>query len=145
MQILTSLRVILRFLFVSPIYNLIHNNKSDLLLVQLNSYHPNIAFTVEENPNHFQDTAIHSTKSNFTFSVYTKPDKIPTKAGESKVATSWKRNALTGALHCAKRIATCTNFKSKVKIIKKKFQKSCYPRKFIENATTLFKVLKMNF
>ena len=32
-------------------------NAPDILLENLNSYHPNIKFTVEENPDHFLDTA----------------------------------------------------------------------------------------
>ena len=31
-------------------------NAPDTLLENLNSYHPNIKFTVEENPDHFLDT-----------------------------------------------------------------------------------------
>ena len=34
-------------------------NAPDTLLENLNSYHPNIKFTVEENPDHFVDTSLN--------------------------------------------------------------------------------------
>jgi len=57
----------------------------DELLEQLNSYHPNIKFTVEDNPSHFLDTQFQYKDGKFERSVYKKPGKIPTH-WSSKIA-----------------------------------------------------------
>ena len=46
------------------------------LLEKLNSYDPNINFTVEENPDHFLDTSFNHQERNFITRVYEKPDKL---------------------------------------------------------------------
>ena len=104
-------------------------HKPDQFLDQLNSYHPNIEFTFEENPDHFPDTAIHVFELRFTFSVYSKPGKIRIN-WNSAVPISRKRHTITGVLHRSKRIAT--DFKSAAENIKNRFLNSGYPKKFIE-------------
>ena len=52
---------------------LLHKKESqcpDILLENLNSYHPNIKFTVEENPDHFLDTAFTHQEGNFITKVH---------------------------------------------------------------------------
>ena len=49
----------------------------DHLQQSLNSYRPNIHFTVEENPDHFLDTTIKQKGSTFTKSIEEKPGKLP--------------------------------------------------------------------
>ena len=71
---------------------------------RLHRYHPNIVFTVEENPDHFLDT-VFSYTDKFNCSVFKKPGKLPTH-WKSEVPTKGKRNCITGALHTAKRIST---------------------------------------
>ena len=76
-------------------------------LERLNSYHPNIVFTVEENRDHFLDTV-------FTYDdkqSLQEPGKLPTH-WKSEISTKWKRNCITGALHRAKRISS--NFDSEL-------------------------------
>ena len=52
--------------------------KKDLLLKAMNSYHPKLKFTVEENPTKYLDTAFEVHNSNVLTSVYRKSIKIPT-------------------------------------------------------------------
>lgn len=52
-------------------------DEPDALFERLNRYHPNIVFTVEENPDHFLDTAFSYTNK-FNCSVFKKPGKLPT-------------------------------------------------------------------
>ena len=56
-------------------------NALDILLENLNSYHPNIKFTVEENPDHFLDTAF----------THQKPGKLQVH-WKSAIPHKWKRN-----------------------------------------------------
>jgi len=51
-------------------------NTPDSLLEKLNSYNPNIKFTVEEHPDHFLDTSFNRQEVNFTTRVYQKPGKL---------------------------------------------------------------------
>lgn len=45
-------------------------NAPGTLLGKLNSYHPNIMFTVEENADYFLDTSFNHQEGNFTTRVY---------------------------------------------------------------------------
>ncbi|XP_078365461.1 uncharacterized protein LOC144649756 [Oculina patagonica] len=103
-------------------------NAPDSLLDKLNSYHPNIKFTVEENPGHFLDTSFNHHEGNFTTSVYQKPGKLQVH-WKSAIPERWKRNTILGALHRAKRIAT--NWQAEVKVIKHSFIKAGYPTKLV--------------
>ena len=88
---------------------------------QLNSYHLNIAFTVEKKSRSLPRHCHTQHRKQLHFQVYTKPCKVPTN-WDSEVPASWKHNAITGTPYCVERIAT--NFEIEVKIIKKKFQKN---------------------
>lgn len=103
-------------------------NAPDNLLEKLNSYHPNIKFTVEENPDHFLDTSFNHQEGNFTTRVYQKPGKLQVH-WKSAIPERWKRNTILGALHRAKRIAT--NWQAEVKAIKQSFIKAGYPTKLV--------------
>ena len=107
----------------------------DELLEELNSYHPNIKFTVEDNPSHFLDTQFQYKDGKFERSVYKKPGKIPTH-WSSKIPTKWKRNSITGALHRAKRISS--NLAQDIKEIRTNFIKSGYPRNFVDKTIKSF-------
>ena len=98
------------------------------LLENLNSYQPNIKFTVKENPDHFLDSSLKQKYGNFITRVYQKPAK-PQVHWKSAIPERWKRNTILRALHRAKRIAT--NWKEEVKTIKQLFIKSGYPAKFV--------------
>ena len=101
-------------------------NAPDNLLDMLNSYHPNIKFTGEENPDHFLDTSFIHQEGNFTTKIYLIPGKLQVH-WKSAIPDTWKRNTILGALHRAKRIAT--NWKAEVKAIKQSFIKAGYPAK----------------
>ena len=90
--------------YVDDCFSKKKKGEPDALLERLNCYHPNIVFTVEENPNHFLDTAFSYTNK-FICSVFKKPGKLPTH-WKSEVPSKWKRNCITGALHRAKPIST---------------------------------------
>ena len=80
-------------------------DEPDQLLDRLNNYHPNIKFTVKENPDHFLDTGFSYGNDGFDFEVHKKRGKLPTH-WTSDVPIKWKRNCITGALHRAKNIST---------------------------------------
>ena len=101
----------------------------DALFERLNRYHPSIAFTVEENPDHYVDTAVSYTNK-FNCSVFKKPGKLSTDY-KSEVPTKWKRNCITGALLRAKRIFT--DFEKDIKILETSFIKAGYPKRVISH------------
>ena len=116
--------------YVDDCFSTRKKNQPDHLLESLNSYHDNIVFTVEENPNHFLDTAFTYNGNSFERSVFQKPGKLPVH-WSSQTPLKWKRNTVINALHRAKRITT--NWKTEVELIKNKFIKAGYPRKFVES------------
>ncbi|KAK3731001.1 hypothetical protein QZH41_006646 [Actinostola sp. cb2023] len=101
----------------------------DLLLQDLNSYHQNIVFTVEENPSHFLDTAFQYKDNGFSTSTYNKPGKLPTH-WKSAIPIKWKRNTLRNALH--RTIQITSNWKSDLQNIINRFQHAGYPWHFIQ-------------
>ena len=110
-------------------------NAPDILLENLNSYHSNIKFTVEENPDHFLDTAFTHQEGNFITKVHQKPGKLQVH-WKSAIPHKWKRNTILGALHRAKRIAT--NWQEEVQAIKQSFIRSGYPAKFVNEVINDF-------
>ena len=68
------------------------------------SYHPNLTFTVEENPDHFLDTSLNHQDEKFTTRVYQKPDKLQV-SWKSAIPERWKGDTILGTLHREKRIA----------------------------------------
>ncbi|XP_068671420.1 uncharacterized protein [Montipora foliosa] len=109
-------------------------NEPDALFERLNRYHPNIVFTVEENPDLFLDTAFSYTNK-FNCSVFKKPGKLPTH-WKSEVPTKWKRNCITSALHRAKRIST--DFDKDLKTLETSFINAGYPKRFISHTINNF-------
>ena len=100
----------------------------DHLLQSFKAYHPNITFTVEENPTHFLDTAFQFKDHSFSTSTYVKSGKLPAH-WKSATPVKWKRNTLWGALHRAKRLTT--NLEQDLQSVKKRFQHAGYPFSFI--------------
>ena len=114
--------------YVDDCFSKKRKDEPDQLLDRLNNYHPNIKFTVEENPDHFLDTAFSYGNDGFDCKVYKKPGKLPTH-WSSEVPTKWKRNCITGALHRAKNISTSLD--RDIKEIKTTFSNAGYPKKFV--------------
>ena len=79
--------------YVDDCFSKKRKDEPDQLLDRLNNYHPNIKFTVEENPDHFLDTAFSYGKDGFDCKVYKKPGKLPTH-WSSEVPTKWREIAL---------------------------------------------------
>ena len=115
--------------YVDDCFSKKKKNEPDALFEGLNRYHPNIVFTVEENPDHFLDTAFSYTNK-FNCSVFKKPGKLPTH-WKSEVPTKWKRNCITSALHRAKRIST--DFDKDLKTLETSFINAGYPTRFISH------------
>ena len=109
-------------------------NSPDHLLTSLNSYHPNIKFTADENPDHFLDTAFKQSSGSFIKSVYKKQGKLPIH-WKSNTPTSWKRNSILSSLHRAKRITS--NWEQEVQSIKNTFLKAGYPYKLLTKVELL--------
>ena len=114
--------------YVDVCFSKKRKDEPDQLLNRLNNYHPNIKLTVEENPDHFLDTAFSYGNDGFDCKVYKKPGKLPTH-WSSEVPTKWKRNCITGALHRAKNIST--NLDRDIKEVKTTFSNAGYPKKFV--------------
>ena len=96
----------------------------------LNSYHPNIKYTVEENPKHFLDSDIFYENDVIKTKVHVKPNKIPV-FWTSKVPKRYKRNAINGELHRAKKISS--DFQHEVVRIRKKFMDVGFPKRFVDS------------
>ena len=112
-------------------------NAPGILLENLDSYHPNIKFTVEETPDHFLDTAFtHQEGLYFITKAHQKPGKLQVH-WKSAIPHKWKRNTILGALHRAKRIAT--NSQEEVQAIKRSFGiRTGYPAKFVNEVINDF-------
>ena len=107
----------------------------DSLFEKLNSYHPNIKLTIEKNPMNFLDTKIIRCGYEIETKVYNKPKKLPVD-WNLKFPTKYKRKAITGELHRAKRIASDFNFE--VKHLNKKFLLAGFLQNFIRYSMEYF-------
>ena len=90
-------------------------NKSDTLFDVLNSYHPNIKFTLEQNPKRFLDTQIIKENNRIKTQAFVKKSMYPVH-WSSKVPFRYKKNVINGELHRAKKISS--NFQSETTRIK---------------------------
>ena len=110
-------------------------NEADTLFDALNSYHPNIKFTLEQNPKKFLDTQIIKENNQIKTQVFVKKSVYPVH-WSSKVPFRYKKNAINGELHRARKISS--NFRLEVARIKAKFSKAGFPHKVIENTINNF-------
>ena len=104
--------------YVDDTYVKRKRNESDTLFDALNSYHPNIKFTLEQNPKRFLDTQIIKENNGVKTQVFVKKSMYPVH-WSSKVPFRYKKNAINGELHRAKKISS--NFQSEIARIKAKF------------------------
>ena len=89
---------------------ILQENVTDTLFDALNSYHPNIKFTLEQNPKGFLDTQIIKENNRIKTQVFVKKSMYPVHCS-SKVPFRYKKNAINGELHRAKKIFS--NFKQR--------------------------------
>ena len=93
------------FRFVDDIINRCKKNVPDELFFKLNNYHRNTKLTMEISPTKFLDTQLVNLNRKMETNVYRKQNKLPVP-WSSNIPKRYKRNAINGGLHCAKRIAT---------------------------------------
>ena len=110
--------------YVDDTYVRRKKNTTDELFEKLNTYHDNIKLTIEENPTKFLDTEIVRHNSAIITKVYTRSNKFPVH-WSSKIPLRYKRNAITGELHRANKIAS--NFSNETKRIKIKYLQAGVP------------------
>ena len=122
--------------YVDDIYSIRKIGEPDFLLEALNNYHPNMHFTIEENPKRFFDAEIIWDESGkCTTKVFQKQNKLP-NVWQSKIPKRYKRNAIKTDLHRAKRISS--DFPAEIKIIQKKYLKANFPVRFINSVIKNF-------
>ena len=119
--------------YVDDTYVKRKRNEANTLFDELNSYHPNIKFTLEQNPKRFLVTQI--IKENNQIKVFVKGSMYPVH-WSSKVPFRYKKNAINGELHRAKKISS--NFQSEIARIKAKFLNAGFPHKVIESTINNF-------
>ena len=122
-DVVTPLKPIFYKRYVDDTY-LRKKNATDELFEKLNTYHDNIKLMIEENPTKFLGTEIVRHNSAIITKVYTKPYKFPVH-WSNKIRLRYKRNAITGELHRANKIAS--NFSNETKRIKSKYLQAGFP------------------
>ena len=105
-----------------------HKDQPDDLFQKLNSNHPNMKYTVEENPEIFLDTKIIYSNDVVTTEVKRNEKKLSVHLS-SKFPKWYKRNAIISDLNRATRIASFPA--DEIPKIKKKFLNADYPYRFI--------------
>ena len=114
--------------FVDDTYVRRKKTETDELYNALNSYHQNIKLALELNPTKFLDTEIIRSNGKITTQVYNKMKKLPVQ-WTLKIPVRYKRNAIKGELHRAKKIAS--NFDIEVKRIVNKYTAAGFPSRFV--------------
>ena len=104
-DVVIPLKPILYRRFLVDIINRRKKNVPDELLFKLNNYHRNIKLTIEISPTKFLDTQLVNLNRKIETKVYRKLNKLPVPRS-SIIPKRYKRNAIDGDLHRAKRIAT---------------------------------------
>ena len=121
--------------YVDDIISRRKKDEPDLLLEKLMNYHKNINFTVERNPSKFLDTELLINNGFCETRVFRKPNKFPLH-WFSKTPVRYKRNAITGDLHRAKKISS--NYFEEVEKIHKKFINAGFPERFVSSVIDKF-------
>ena len=102
----------------------------------MSNYHHRINFTVEIDPEKFLDTRIKINSDGLcNTEVYRKPNKVPMH-WHSKAPVRYKRNAINGDLHRAKRISS--DFDKEIKTIKEKYRTAGFPVRFVSSIIDTF-------
>ena len=111
-DVVKSLKPIFYKRYVDDTYVKRKRNESDTLFDVLNSYHPNIKFTLEQNPKRFLDTQIIKENNQIKTQVFVKKSMYLVH-WPLKVPFRYKKNAINGQLRRAKKISS--NFQSELK------------------------------
>ena len=119
---------------VDDIYRRRKRNEPDELFDRMNSYHPNIKLAIEISPQKFLDTKILKTSNQVQCFIYQKENKQPIH-WNSTVPKSYKRYAIIGDVHRAKRISC--EFDNEILVIKSKYIKVGYISKLVINTCTV--------
>ena len=114
-------------------------NTTNELFEKLNTYQDNIKLMIEENPTKFLDTEIVRHNSTIITKVYTRSNKF-TIHWSSKIPFKYKRNAITGELHRANKIAS--NLSNRTKRIKLKYLQVGFPIHVINDVFHRFNLQK---
>ena len=134
-EIVSPLRPMFYRRYVDDIFNRRKKDSEDILFNNLNNYHRKIKMTIEIQPSKFLDTKLNCVNGIYETMVYRKENKLPPH-WSSKIPKRYKRNAIIGDLHRAKRISS--NFNTEVYNIKTKFQKAGYPFRFVNSIVNQF-------
>ena len=121
--------------FVDDVITRRRTDQPDLLFEEINSYHPNINFTVERNPSKFLDTNLTNINNKIVTSVHRKANKLPSH-WNSQVPKRYKRNAINGDLNRSYRISM--NFDDEKTKILTKFTKAGFPVRFTKSVFEQF-------
>ena len=121
--------------YVDDVINRRKTDEPDTLFTIINSYHPNINFTIEKQPDKFLDTSLKVVEGKVITSVYRKPNKLPTH-WSSKIPKRYKRNCINADLNRSYRISM--DFESEKHKIRDKFIYAGYPSRFTESVITQF-------
>ena len=87
------------------------------------------------NPSKFLDTSIKINNNTISTSVHLKETKLPIP-WSSKVPKRYKRNAVVGDLHRAKRIGS--DFDQEINNIKTKYRKADFPQRYVDSVVRQF-------
>ena len=134
-DIVKSLKPIFYKRYVDDTYVKRKCNEADTLFDALNSYHPNIKFTPEQNPKTFLDTQMIKENNQIKTQVFVKKSMCPVHRS-SKVRFRYKKNAINGELHRPRKASS--NFQSEAARIKAKLSKAGFPHKVIERTINNF-------
>ena len=119
--------------YVDDTYIKRKRNGSDTLFDALNSYYPNIKFTLEQNPKRFLDTQIIKENNGVKTQVFVKKSMYPVH-WPSKVPFCNQKNAINGELHRAKKMSS----NSQSEIVRIKVEFISFPHKVIESTINNF-------
>ena len=106
----------------------------------MNSFHKNIRFTIEINPEKFLDTKlIIENDGKYTTAVHRKETKV-TPHWTSAVPKRYKRNTINGDLSRAAKISS--DFEKEKEAIRLKYNKAEYPKRFVNSVIRDFESKK---
>ena len=101
-DLVKPLKLIFYMRYVDDAYVKRKCNEADTLFVVLNSYHPSIKFTLEQNPKKFLDTQVIKENNQIKTQAFAKKSMYPVH-WSTKVPFRYKKKAINGELHRARK------------------------------------------